>query len=210
MPAPTLTTRHAPRSLKQESDKLYRLNRIYLEEETSYKYGEAWKKITREDYAQGGGVCPYSDPAMVSDMQKMAKAQLLLSVKDDNRVDGQKAIKFAFETGGVPKPGDFLAKQPQPDPLMLATVDESKANAALSAMRAEGEKAKIEESKAKIDSERAATVKDYALAVKALADADAIRGDQTWPESPPSLVCCLTGWTSLTGWRGAPLRERPQ
>ena len=46
------------RSLRQEYEKLFRLNRIYLPDETGYRIGAEYFRITRADYAEGAGVEP--------------------------------------------------------------------------------------------------------------------------------------------------------
>src|SRR5690606_14136956 len=75
------------RSLKCELDKLYRLNRIYLPVQTGYPVGDEWREITKEDYARSAGVRPVADPAMASDMQRLAKAQLLREYQNDPNCD---------------------------------------------------------------------------------------------------------------------------
>jgi chaperonin GroES len=113
------------RSLKEEYEKLFHLNRIYLEEIASYQQGDLFKQITRDDYIKGSGVCPYSDPEMVSDMQRMARAQLLLAFKDDPRMNGAAIIKTGLEAAKIDKPEQFFAPAPQPDPIIMSTIAET-------------------------------------------------------------------------------------
>lgn len=149
------------RSLKEEYEKLYRLNRVYMNELEDYEVGGQWYKITREDYLKGSGVKPYSDPQMVSDMQKLGRAQFLLSLKDDPRMDGQEILRRALEAADIERGEECLAKNPPPDPMVVTMVAETQA---------------------KIASERAKQVKDYAQAILYLATADEKEhdGDMSW------------------------------
>jgi chaperonin GroES len=72
------------RSLKQEFKKLYRLNKLYLEPEDYYRYLDRSEPIYLEDY-QGDAtdVCPVSDPSLVSDAQKLARAEALMKFMGD-------------------------------------------------------------------------------------------------------------------------------
>lgn len=143
-------------SLKNEYDKLYRLNRIYLDDVTGYKRGDQWKEITRQDYAQNTGVAPVSDPEMVSDSKRMAQAGILEAYKDDPLCDGMEIRRRIFKA----------SKQENIDALFAKPSGPSLADQAL-AQTVENETIKT----------RAAAIKDLALAQKALADADKARGD---------------------------------
>lgn len=68
------------RAMKEEFRKLYLLNQVYLEDETSYYSGasDIPMKVLREDYfPDEKTICPTADPNMVSDAQKMFQAQFL-------------------------------------------------------------------------------------------------------------------------------------
>lgn len=104
------------RSLKTELNKLYRLNRIYLTEEASYRIGDDWKSVTKADYAEGSGVEPYSDPNAVTDMQRLGRAQFLLGFKDDPRVNGVEILRRAMDAAQIEKVEDIVIAQPPPDP----------------------------------------------------------------------------------------------
>lgn len=104
------------RSLGYEFKKLYRLNRLYLPQTTGFEQGGEWREVTRRDYELGGGVEPISDPQMVTDMQRLGRAQLLLQFKDDGRLDGTKILMEAFQAAMIPKPEQFLVQNPTPPP----------------------------------------------------------------------------------------------
>jgi chaperonin GroES len=89
------------RALKSEYDKLYRLNRVYGERTMEYRANGEWRVITQRDYELGSGVAPISDPAMVSDMQKLARAQFLQGYQNDPACDGMEIRKRVFAAANV-------------------------------------------------------------------------------------------------------------
>lgn len=113
------------RSLKMEFNKLYRLNSLYMDEYAQYSVGDEWRMISRDEYIQGSGVQPVSDPSMVSDMQIMSKMQFLLELKDDQRLNGVEIYKRAFAALKIDRADDLFNKGPmQPSPeLMLMAHD---------------------------------------------------------------------------------------
>lgn len=104
------------RSLGYEFRKLYRLNRLHLADEQGFGKNKSWETIKREDYELGSGVEPISDPQMVTDMQRMGRAQFMLTFKDDPRCDGQEIMVEAWKAAMIPNPKRFLAKNPAPPP----------------------------------------------------------------------------------------------
>jgi chaperonin GroES len=110
------------RSLKQELAKLYRLNRIYLEQEASYKIGNDWKTITRADYEKGAGVEPISDPTMVSDMQKLGRAQLLMTLKDDPWMKGGEIRQRFLKAANIENIDALVNAEPAPNPKVLEMI----------------------------------------------------------------------------------------
>lgn len=107
------------RSMTYEFRKLYRLNRMHLAQASGWQDGDVWRSITREDYAKGAGVLPVSDPQMVTDMQRLGRAQWMLAFKDDPRVNGAKIIQDAFAAASIPNPSSYLTQNPQPPPQVM-------------------------------------------------------------------------------------------
>lgn len=108
------------RSLGYEFKKLYRLNRIYGAEEMEYEGGDAWSMVKRSDYEEGAGVEPVSDPQMVTDMQRLGRAQFMLGFKDDPRVKGGKVILGAWQAAMIPDAESYMNETPPPpDPKNL-------------------------------------------------------------------------------------------
>jgi chaperonin GroES len=107
------------RSLKAEYAKLYRLNRVYGDEQSQYKVGDTWKTVLKQDYIQGSGVEPVSDPTMVSDMQKMGRAQFLLTFANDPYCDGKEIRMRAFKAADIEQP-EKIVRDPSPNPEVAA------------------------------------------------------------------------------------------
>lgn len=150
------------RACASEYDKLYRLNRVYLQRQARFQVGDEWKTVTQEDYARGGGVIPISDPAMVSDMQKAAKAQFLMGFNNHPLVKQDELLRRVFDAGQIEDPDKLM--QPQPaNPEIMAKVAE---------MELKGH-----EAEAKIGSAKAQQIKDLTQAVLNLANADKAVGD---------------------------------
>ena len=90
------------RSLKWELKKLYRLNLLYMDEARYRDILDDEQAISREDYRlNDADIVPVSDPTVVSSMQRMARAQLLLETKDDPRVDGKEILRRVFEAADI-------------------------------------------------------------------------------------------------------------
>lgn len=115
------------RSLKGEYRKLYRLNSIYLEQETSYRVGDDWKTITRQDYEAGSGVEPVSDPSQVSDMQKLGKAGFLMQFAGDPECNSREIKTRIFKAAGIENIEKVFNQNPQPNPALLAKLSELEA-----------------------------------------------------------------------------------
>lgn len=107
------------RSLGYEFKKLYRLNRKHLPEMIGFGKDKNWEQIKREDYELGSGVEPISDPQMVTDMQRLGRAQFLLGFKDDPGCNGELIREEAFTAAMIPNPKRFLNPNPQPLPQVM-------------------------------------------------------------------------------------------
>jgi chaperonin GroES len=113
------------RSLKSEFDKVFRLNRIYLDEESSYQVSNQWKSIPREFYAKGSGVEPVSDPKFVADAQRLGSANFLWETfKADPTVDHVEVVRRVLDAAQVKDIDKLLKPNPPPDPVILAKMAE--------------------------------------------------------------------------------------
>lgn len=164
------------RALKSELQKLYALNRKYLNEETSYRVGSDWKTITQADYEKGAGVEPISDPTMVTNMQKLGRAQILLPFKDDVRMDFKEITTRLFEAASIDGIDKLYNPNPQPPPEVQA------------------EKVKLllreRHDAALIESESSKALLNRAQAVLAIANADKAVGEQhiAWAQQQLAII----------------------
>ena len=152
------------RALKSELEKLYRLNRVYGDEKSQYKVGDTWKVILKQDYVLGAGVEPVSDPTMVTDMQKMARAQFLLQYRNDPNCNGVEILERAFKSADIDQIEKIIVQQAPPNPAIAAKGMELEL--------------KDKEAIANMGLKKAQEVQAYSAAIKNLADADATVGDQ--------------------------------
>jgi chaperonin GroES len=102
------------RALKSEFDKLYRLNRLYLKENQRYHIGDEWREVTPEDYRLGGGVEPIADPTMVTDMQKLGRAQIGMQFRGDPLIQQKEIYSRLFEAANFDRIEELFV--PPPDP----------------------------------------------------------------------------------------------
>jgi chaperonin GroES len=152
------------RALKSELNKLYRLNRVYGQQEMQFEAGGEWQSVLKQDYVTGSGVQPYSDPSMVSDMQKMARTQFLLGFLQTPFVQPLKILERAFDAADIENPSELLNEQPAPNPEIAAKGME------LDIKHLEvTQQGKLKDAQA---------VAAYAAAINSLAQADKAVGDQ--------------------------------
>lgn len=107
------------RAMKMELQKLYDLNRKFMKEKSRYRVGDEWLEVTPDDYRLGGGVEPIADPTMVTDMQRMGRAQVLMSMAQDPMVNGMEVRRRFFEMIGVDRIDEILVP-PNPLPAQMA------------------------------------------------------------------------------------------
>lgn len=105
------------RSLKSEFVKLYRLNRIYLDDIRRYSRLLQSEIIQADDYSDENlDVLPISDPSMSSDAQRLARAQALMqSVSLFGPAGQQTILKNWLEALNTPQV-DIDKMLPPPDP----------------------------------------------------------------------------------------------
>lgn len=157
------------RALKNELQKLFRLNAKYLDDDASYRRGDEWRSVSRVDYAEGAGVEPISDPRMLTDMQRLGRAQFLMGFANDPWFNGQELRKRILEAAQIDHPEKVLLTQPMPNPIVGMRDKELSIRAAREAadLHLRGAHFKAEEVR-----ELAQAVLYLAQAKKADADAD--------------------------------------
>lgn len=156
------------RSLKSEFAKLYRLNRLYLDYENEYAVGDEWRTITSADYQKNTGVEPVSDPKMVSDMQRLGKAQFLLQFRSDPHCNPIEILERVFDAAWIDAPEKIINQKPMPDPKLALSMAEM-------AQRKMHEEAQLQIRQSR---DKASEVKDLAQAVLYLAQAEKAANDQ--------------------------------
>jgi len=151
------------RALKSELNKLYRLNRIYGDEKSQYKVGDTWKVISKQDYVLGSGVEPVSDPTMVSDMQRLGRAQFLMQFANDPLCDSHEIRQRIFSAASIDNIDKVLKTSAPPNPAI-----------AIKGMELE---IRDREVAASTSAKKATELKDLSQAILNLANADAAVGD---------------------------------
>lgn len=101
------------RAFKSEFEKLSRLNRLHLTEKKTYQFGDDEHEIDPNDFKVGGAVVPVADPKMITDMQKLARSQILLQFKDDPLINQREIRQRLFEAASFDRIDDLFAP---PDP----------------------------------------------------------------------------------------------
>jgi chaperonin GroES len=112
------------RALKDEFEKIYRLNSIYLAEKSNYNKGDEWRQIERQDYNKSSGIEPVADPSVVSDMQRLSYAQFLLQFAGNPSFNNHEIYTTVFDYARIPNPSKYILTQPQPNPAILAKISE--------------------------------------------------------------------------------------
>lgn len=107
------------RAFRDELKKLYRLNRIYLNDQAQYQVGVETKLIQRDDYAADGNVEPVADPSMVSDMQRLGRAGLLMQFANDPMFNGREIRRRVLDAAGIDNLDQLLLPQPPPNPMIV-------------------------------------------------------------------------------------------
>ena len=111
------------RSLDSEFKKLFRLNRLFLQNEFYFRVLDEVNVIARKDYDdENCDVQPVSDPSEVSDMEMMMKAEALMQFLGQGFDDN--VIKRRYlEALNIPNVEELMPKKgqggPPPDPKVL-------------------------------------------------------------------------------------------
>lgn len=113
------------RALKSEYAKLYRLNGRYLDPETYFTVLDEQEQVGPEDYAEGDfDVVPVADPNMVTNMQRLARAEFLMLFKDDPHFDGLEIRRRMMAAASIEDVDDLMVEEPKPDAEVAAKADE--------------------------------------------------------------------------------------
>jgi chaperonin GroES len=103
------------RALKSEFNKIYRLNRLYLKDkQRRYRVGDEWREVEPDDYRLAGGVEPIADPTMITDMQKLGRAEILMGFKDDPLINQKEIRTRLFDAASIDRIEDLFTPPPNP------------------------------------------------------------------------------------------------
>lgn len=156
------------RAFKWELAVLYRLNRKYLDPETYFVFQDQEGVVAQADYAEDDvDVIPVSDPTVVMDSQRLARAQYLNQYMQLPFMNQQEIVKRSLEAADIPEIDALFVKQ-GPSPEAMIKGEELKQS---------GQKLQIEAKKA----ETAAMTADadakqkLSAAIKNLIDAAAVQ-----------------------------------
>lgn len=146
------------RAFKSEFHKLYVLNRKRINKAQRFRVGDEWLEVTPDDYRLGGGVEPIADPTMVTDMQKLGRAQILLQFLNDPLINQVELRRRFLDAAMIDRLDELLITQPPP----LSPVDQLK----------------IQEVQANINKAAAQQVRDQTQAILNLANAKKISDEK--------------------------------
>lgn len=142
------------RSLKRELQQLARLNKLYLTDQAYFNFHDVEGVVARSEYEAGDvGVIPVSDPTVITDMQRLGRAQFLIATfRGDPNIDQRELDRRVLEAASIP---DIKALMPDPQG---PPAPDPKAIEAMAKAENEGKRIAIEERKA--DAEIANTLAD--------------------------------------------------
>ena len=113
------------RSLKSEYRKLYKLNSIYLDEETYFTLIDEQEAIGKEDYAMGDfDITPAADPQMVTNMQRLGRAEFLMQFANDPHFNGMEIRKRMLDAASIADADILLVEEMPPDADIARKADE--------------------------------------------------------------------------------------
>ena len=116
------------RAMKDEFKLLFELNSRYLSDQEYYTFLDEEQVIARGDYDLGSlDIVPVSDPKMVTDMQRTARAQVLMQIVESPALGGlintEEALRRVFDAVGMEEVDRLIVVKQGPTPqeeLMMA------------------------------------------------------------------------------------------
>lgn len=113
------------RALKWELAGLKRLNRLYLRDEQYFNFHDVEGLVTLADYQadEEYDVVPVSDPTVVTDMQRMGRAQFLIATfRGDPNIDQRELDRRVLDAASIPDIKTLMPDPkgpPPPDPKVI-------------------------------------------------------------------------------------------
>lgn len=111
------------RSLKKEFEKLYRLNKLFLDPEVYFNMQDESGVVLQKDYEDESlDIKPVSDPTMSSDAQRLATSQALLALVGMPGINNEAVLKRYIESLDVADAEELIVPKEQgqaPDPKLV-------------------------------------------------------------------------------------------
>jgi chaperonin GroES len=109
------------RALKHEFKLLFKLNAAHIDEKEYYTFNDEQEVVQKSDYDLASmDVCPVADPKMVTDMQRSARAQVLMQIGQDPALgplqDPMEVLRRVYDAMGIEEPDKLIKKQQGPSP----------------------------------------------------------------------------------------------
>lgn len=151
------------RGLREELKLLADLNERYLPKEDYAAFHDDENADPQADYDLGDmDILPVSDPQSVTKAQKIAKAQAVFAVSENNpAVDRREATRRVYEALDVEEIDKLMPEPPPPDPM-------------LEDLMKRGAEAEVAEKEAAAEDKTANAVAKLAAAMKSIADAEGV------------------------------------
>ncbi|MGB1214600.1 MAG: hypothetical protein ACPG4X_14645 [Pikeienuella sp.] len=113
------------RSLKAEFALLYKLNAQHLEEDEYFEIMDQQEAVAPDDYAEGDfDIVPVADPNVVTNMQKLGRAQFMFEFRDDPYFDGIEIRRRMLEAANIEDADDLVVDEVPPNPQVAMKADE--------------------------------------------------------------------------------------
>ncbi|HDA7274627.1 TPA: hypothetical protein O5T84_002720, partial [Staphylococcus aureus] len=101
------------RALKDEFKLLFELNARNIDEKAYYTFNDEQEVVEKSDYdLQSMDICPVADPKMVTDMQRSARAQVLMQIGQDPTLgplqDPLEALRRIYDAVGMEEPDKLI------------------------------------------------------------------------------------------------------
>lgn len=120
------------RSFKKEFKILFRINSENLPEQAYFSVLDKPKAVARADYdASTMDVVPQADPKMVTDMQRLARAQILMDLRDDPFLDPLEIRRRFLTAGNFDDVEGLLVENQGPSPAEKMQADALQADTGL-------------------------------------------------------------------------------
>ena len=134
------------RAMRDEFKLLFALNAQHLDDETYFTFHDQQQAVAKSDYDVASmDIMPVADPKMVTDMQRSARANVLMQIAGSPlgaALNPQEALKRVFDSLGMEEAEKLIAQQQGPPPDLMAKVEKDMTTAELN--KAKAEKTKVE------------------------------------------------------------------